>query len=227
MDLLLLITALVNAIWSLPLVISIALPIIAFILATIIVYREESRKEKLTHITKKSEREDRFIRRLNGLVDDFVNNLVNVADTHSITSIANEIVNDGIIRQHRPVWGLFLSHLNEDLTKKGILLNNRIDQRKTEFKILFQDFATLLSFLRKFKNKFYEMVADTKKINQSFVSDSQFKIKYGKFSEKFNKYMDKLDNFSDEVKAEFEISLSKNVTEHIKGLDELYMGARM
>lgn len=101
-------------------------------------------------------------------------------------------------------------------------MHDRIKQRKAELRILFEEFESLLSLLRKFKKRFYKMVSDTKVINQSFVSDSQFKERYGKFKEEFNKFMDKLDNFSDEAKVEFELSLKKELIEHVKYLEELY-----
>jgi len=222
MDLLLLMTALVNALLSLPMEIQVALPIIVFIVAAVIVYKEESRKEAITHEEEKSEREARFIKRFDNLMNEFVEKIVNVVYIYSITSIANKIANDEIIRQQKTAWQLFLSHLNDDLTTQSILLHDRIKQRKAEFKILFQEFDSLLSLLRKFRNKFYEMVADTRKLNQSFATDLQFKKNYKKFSEEFDKYMDKLEIFSDEVKVEFGLSLKKELTEHVKDLEELY-----
>jgi len=220
-DLLLLVTALVNALLPLPIETSVSLPIVVFIIGAIILYREAKHKEELSHKEENGKKELRFIKRLENFVKDFDDKIVNIAYVYSITSIANRIANDKIIRQQRIAWQLFLSHLNEDLTKHGILLHNRVKQRKGEFTNFFQEFSSLLSLLRKFKNQFYKMVTDTKKIH-GFSNDSEFKKTYEKFSEEFNKYMDKLEFFSDEVKAEFGLSLGKGLTEHVKDFSELY-----
>jgi hypothetical protein len=159
MDLLLLSTALVNALLPLPIEASVSLPIVVFIVAAIIMYREEKRKQELIHREERGKKELGFTKRLENFIKDFNDKIVNNAYAYSLTSIATRIANDKIIRQQRIAWQLFLSHLNEDLDNQGISLHNRVKQRKGEFKNLFQDFSSLLSLLRKFKNQFYKMVA--------------------------------------------------------------------
>lgn len=221
MDLLLLLTALMNALLPLPTEASVSLPIVVFIVAAVIVYREEKRKEELTYREEKGKKELRFIKRLGNFVKDFDDKIVNIAYVYSLTSIAYEIAHDKTIRQQKMAWEFFLSHLNEDLEHQGILLHEKVKERKGEFVSLFEDFSSLLSLLRKFKNQFYKMVNDTKQ-TKDFSNDSEFEKRYRKFYEEINKYMDKLDNFSDEVKAEFGLSLRKGLTEHVKDFSELY-----
>lgn len=209
-DLLFLVSTLVSFFLSLSIEISVSLMIIVFIVGAIILYREEKRKKEL-----------RFINRLKDFLKVFNEKITDVAYTYSLISIAFRIANDETIREKTIGWHLFLQYQDEELTKQGILLNEKVKQRKEDFTSLFEDFKGLLSLLRNFKKRFYDMVNDTKKI-KSFSNDSKFKKEYKRFYEEFNKYMDKLDNFSDEVKAEFEISLSKDLTEHVKDFNELH-----
>lgn len=220
-DLLLLVTALINAFFSLPTEVSVSLPIVVFIVGAIIVYREEKRKRELLYREEKRKKELRFINRLKDFVKVFNEKITNAPYTYSLISIAFRIANDKTIQEKTKAWHLFLYHLDEELTKQGILLDERVKRRKEEFTSLFEDFNSLLSLLRNFKKRFYDMVNDTKK-TKGFSNDSKFKKEYKRFCEEFNRYMDKLEIFSDEVKAEFGISLSKDLTEHVKDFSELY-----
>lgn len=207
---LLLIMAIVNALSFLPREISFSLPIVVFFIGAIIQFRAQKRRKEFG-----------FINRLKNFVRDFNDKIANISYSYSLISIAFRIANHETIRQKTIAWQLFLSRLNEDLTKKGILLSDRIEHRKGEFTSLFEDFRTLLSLFGEFKRQLYNMLNDTKE-TKDFSKDSGFEKIYKRFNEEFNKYMDKLEIFSDEVKAEFGLSLREDLTEHVKDLNELY-----
>ena len=207
---LLLIVALMTALFSLPKEVSISLPIVVFILGAIFLYREEKHTKEL-----------RFINRLENLVKDFNEKIASSPYSYSLIAIAFWIANDEKIKEKTIAWHLFLNNLNEDFTKQGILLYDRIRKRKGEFASLFEDFSNLLSLFRNFKKQFYNMVNDTKH-TKDFSKDSNFEKHYKRFCEEFNKYMDKLENFSDEIKAEFGLSLNEDLVKHVEDLSELY-----
>ena len=219
LDFLLLVTALINAVFFLPIEVEVTLPMLVFIVAAIFIYREERRKEELTCREEKGKKEVRFIKRLENFVKDFNDRIANSAYAYSLTSFALEIIHNKAIKQQKIAWQRLFYHLNEDLEHQGILLHKKIKQRNGDLEGLFKDFDSLLSLLRKFKYQFYEMVDDTK---LGFSPNSRSEKTYKKFSEEFNRYMNKLEIFSDEVKAEFGLSLRKNLTEHVKDFSELY-----
>jgi hypothetical protein len=208
--LLLLVLALINAILFLPKEISVSLPIFIFIIGAIVLYREEKRSKEF-----------KFVNRLQDFVTDFKERIADSSYAYSLISISFWIANDETVKYRTTAWHLFLHHLNENLTRQTIILHEKVRQRKTEFTILFEDFNNLLFLLRDFKKQFYNIVDDTRK-TKDFSKDLKFTEHYKRLCAEFNKYMDKLDIFSDDVKAEFGLSLSKDVTEHIKDLNELY-----
>jgi len=214
--LLLLLLALMNAILPLPKEVSVSLPIIVFLLGSVILFRQHMHgklHEKLIEFTNK----------LRVLVEEFKDKISAHSYSYSLPSIALTIANDKEVMKKTEAWNRFLLTFSNNLTKEANALYDRIKESNgKQFSNLFDDFSKLLSHLTDFKREFYNMIKETRDI-ANFGLDTRFRMNfYNRFSEEYNGYMDRLANFSDDLKAELGLTLNRDLIEHVLDLKELY-----
>jgi len=214
--LLLLLLAEVNAIFLLPKEVAISLPIILFLLGSIILFRQYRHE-------KSHQKSIEFTNKLHVFTEEFQDKISASNYSYSLPSIALQIANDKEIMNKNEVYNRFLLRLSNDLSKKANTLHERIEKSNgKEFSNLFEDFRKLLSSLADFKREFYNMAKETRSI-ANFGLDARFRTQfYNRFSEEYNGYMDRLANFSDDLKAEMGLTLDRELIEHVMNLNELY-----
>jgi MFS superfamily sulfate permease-like transporter len=215
---LLLIVALMIAIFSLPRIVSIPLPIIVFFLGSILLFRQHE-KGKL------HEQRAKYVKKLRVLLDDLKDTIINESYSYSLPFIAMTIANDKQLINKTQAEKRLLLLLSTNLAKETNELIEEVqvmESKGERFYGLLEKFAKLLSNLSNFKTEFYNMIQETRTV-VNLGSDLEFKTNfYSRFSYEYNSYMDKLSRFSDNLKEEGERGLNKDLIEHVKNLDELY-----
>ena len=177
-------------------------------------YEQEKAHEKLIE-------EEKFTKKLQVFLEEFEDRIGSSGYGYSLLNIAFRIANDKTIQERTKAWSFLLHSVLDDLTKKTSSLKEKLKQGTT-FSIAFKEFQNLLFLLRDFTTHFYNMVEETKQV-KDFSQDTDFqKIYYKRLHGEFNNYMDRLSSFSDDLKAEFNLRLTKDSIKHLKDLDELY-----
>jgi len=213
---LLLVLALVNAIVYLPREVSIPLPIVIFFAGSYVLFKRFRREKSL-----------KFANKLRVLMEEFREKIIHGGYGYSIVNIAYRIAGDKtIIQDKTSAWSILFSSIWKNLTKKSDEVYDRVTKyaqrgNGTDFNSIFEDFRTVLSLLQDFKSNLYNMINETKQI-KNFGQDPDFQKIYKRFKEEFDNYIDRLVNYSDDIKAELQLSLSKDLLEKVADLNELY-----
>lgn len=168
----------------------------------------------------KEERLTDFSKKLEVLLEQLIDKIMNPAYIYSLPSVALEIARNRNVSNSR-AWDKLLTTHSEDLTNNMIALSKRIEANKKPFRVHLNDFRQTLTSVQKFKKSFYEMISEAIHL-VVYYGNSEFKKKYDKTSEEYNRYMDKVKIFSDDVKVNFTESLDESGTEHIKGFGALF-----
>jgi len=168
----------------------------------------------------------RFTKKLSILVREFKEHTASLGYGYSLPNIALRIANDKTVIERTSAWKKSLTRLSNDLAKSSLKLCEKIEncvraREGSEFVKLFEDFRGLLASVRDFKEEFYSMINETKDI-KNFILEESFVKTYTRSSEEFNGYMGRLRIFSDDVEAEFNMRLHRDLIEHLKDLHELY-----
>lgn len=161
-----------------------------------------------------------FSRKLDVFAEDFVTKIVNLAYIYSLPYIALEIAGNRDVVGTQ-AWSDLLTKLSENLTNNTIALRERIKVDGKQFRTHLNDFRQVLSSLREFKKSFYKMIPEIRHPTAHY-SSSEFKKQYDKAYEEYNRCMDEIKIFSKEIKVSFAESIDENLTEHVKGFDELF-----
>lgn len=184
--------------------------LILVLTGTMVMYRKFE-EERLVESTRK----------LNIFVEEFNDRIGNLGYIYSLPSIALEIARNKRVLGDTQAWNKLLTKLSEDLANNGSGLTKRIEADEEQFKAHLNDFRKILASLREFKKSFYEMLSEARHLIV-YYSNAEFRNRHEEASEEYNRYMDKLKIFSDEIKARFKESLDDNLTEHVKGNNELF-----
>jgi hypothetical protein len=183
--------------------------LIFVILGTMFMYRKSEEQEPI-----------RFSRKLDVFVENSVTKIVNPAYIYSLSSIALEIAWNKEVHGTQ-AWDKLLTRHSEDLTNNVIALSKRIEADRKQFRVHLDDFRQTLTSLREFKKDFYDMISEARHL-VVYYNSSEFKKRYERFSEEYNRCMDSLKLFSTDAQVKFAESLDENLTEHVKGFDELF-----
>ena len=162
-----------------------------------------------------------FTKKLNIFVKELEDKVTDPAYNYSLPSIALEIARNKMVFRNTQAWDMLLTKLSEDLTNNAIALDKRIEANGKQFRIYLNGFRQTLVSLQKFKKRFYDMISEASYLGV-YYNNSEFRKRYERSSEEYNRYMDKLKIFSDDIKVKFEESLDENLTEHVKGNNELF-----
>ena len=176
-------------------------------------YEKEKAREKLVE-------EEKFTRKLQVLFEEFKDKIGSSAYVYSLPNASLRIAEDEMIRKRTEAWSLHLRSLVDNLTKEANLLDEKL-KKGIRFSLAFEDFQNLLSLLRRIKDTFYIMFVEIKQV-KDFTQVSDFQKIYRRCYSEFNNYMDRLSSFSDDLKAEFNLRLSKDSVKRLKDLNELY-----
>lgn len=187
--------------------------VILVLIGTFVMYRKYD-EEKTIEFTKK----------LGVFVEKFKDKMTDPAYIYSLHSIALEVARKKEVFNKTRAWDKLLSTLSEDLTNKVCALHEKIETSSgKEFTSLFEDFRQILTSLKKFKKRFYEMVDEIGKINFALIFglDAQFQGRFNRLHKEYNGYMDRLAIFSDDIKAKLGLALDEDLIQHIHSLSEL------
>jgi hypothetical protein len=190
-----------------------SIQLILVLVGTWVMYRkfEEERLVDLIDFTKKL---DIFVKELKDKVIDPAYNC-------SLPCIALEIARNKKVFRNTQAWDKLLTKLSEDLTNDTIALDKRIEADGKQFRIHLKGFRQTLVSMQEFKKRFYEMISEASYLGV-YYNNPEFKKIYERSSEEYNRCMEKLKIFSDDIKVKFEESLDENLTERVKGYDELF-----
>jgi hypothetical protein len=183
--------------------------LIFVILGTAFMYRKSEEQEPI-----------KFSRKLDVFVEKFVTKIVNPAYVYSLPSIALEIAGNRDVVSTQ-AWSHLLMNLSENLTNNTIALRERIKVDKKQFRTHLNDFRQVLSSLRELKTSFYNMIPEVRHPTTHY-SSSEFRKQYDRAYEEYNRCMDEIKIFSNEIKVSFAESIDENLTEHVKGFEELF-----
>lgn len=167
-------------------------------------------EERLTDFTKK----------LEVLLEQLEDRITSPAYIYSLSSIALEIARNKEVSDTQ-AWDKLLTKHSEDLTNNVIALSKRIEADRKQFRVHLNDVRQTLTSLKKFRKSFYDMISEARHL-AVYYNSSDFKKRYERFSEEYNRCMDSLKLFSTDIQVKFAESLDENLTEHVKGFDELF-----
>jgi len=189
---------------------------IVFVGGGYIMFRSYKREKEIEKVA----REKKFLNKLRVFLEEFKSMIGNTSYAYSLPSVAFEIANDKIIQKKTKAWNIIFSLLTQELDNQTASLEDDL-KKETSFLKAFKKFEKLLFLLKRLRLHFYGMIIETKDI-KDFSKEENFRQKYKRTRKEFNNYMDRLSNFSDDLKAEFNLILDRELIEHLKNLDELY-----
>jgi hypothetical protein len=187
--------------------------VVLVLTGTFIMYRKYEKEKAQVE-------EEKFIKKLRVLFEEFEDKVSHAGYGYSLLNAALRIAENDAIQKRTKAWSVYLRSILDNIHSKSKLLDEKL-KKETKFSTVFNDFQSLLFFLRDFRTAFYDMVKETMQ-DKNFSQDADFQKVYRRLYEEYNNYMDRLVSFSDELKAQFNLRLAKDFIEHLKDLNELY-----
>jgi len=190
--------------------------VIIFLIGSYLMFRHYEKERAIEKLL----REEKFTKKLSVFFKEFKEKIADSGYAYSLVNIAFMIASNDLIQKRTKAWTSFLHSLLDKLDKKVNSLDEKL-KKETTFSIAFEDFRNLLFLFTDFRTAFYSMVEETKR-DKDFSQETEFQTRYKRLYEEYNNFMDRLRSFADDLKAEFDLGLSKDEIEHLKDLNILY-----